>query len=186
MAESQLDMTDPTTAAIYRHMEAQQRYLDSMSQRLQVHDSYLTQQQQEASNAYMARAREQFQSSYSVTPEQVSYLERVAANLGVLPSLLSGVDPTTGQYSPPDPISALNRAMEIAYWTVPEYREVELQRQASQSYEDRQRKSKLGGLSGSSGSVPRNPPQPTNPQERREAMMTEVGQMMQGSWAGGN
>jgi hypothetical protein len=124
-----------------------------------------------------------FAKEHSLNADDIEGLSRVAARLGVLPQLMSGVDPVTGAPSPPDPIKAFDRALEIAMLSVPEYRDREFRRSVETQQQQAQHKKLLGAVGGSSGSVARTnpPPKPGTPEAKR-AMLAEVGAMMNGEW----
>jgi hypothetical protein len=88
----------------------------------------------------------------------VQRLSQVAARLGVLPQLMQGIDPITGAPARPDVLSAVERSLEIAYMMVPEYRQRELSKTATQQRDDNQKKKALAAIAGSSGSVARTTP----------------------------
>jgi hypothetical protein len=99
---------------------------------------------------------------------------------------MNGVHPVTGLPVRPDPAEAVRTALSVAYYATPSARQLEEQRVVARAQADQTRKQKLAGVGGSSASVPRNPPAPTTDAGRRDAMTREVGEMLNGSWTGGN
>jgi hypothetical protein len=91
---------------------------------------------------------------------------------------MAGTDPITGQPVPVDREFAVRRALEIAYYSVPDYRNREYQSQVKSRAQDQQRKQRLAGIGGSSGSVPRQTPIPNTPHERLDAARREMAEYM--------
>jgi hypothetical protein len=128
-----------------------------------------------------SRAKDSFAKQYSLSNDQINDIEQIAANMQILPALLSGVDPITRLPVKVDPLTALERALEIAYYSTPTYREAEYQRKQTLAKKDTSRKRKLNSLSGSSGSTPKRPArEPETEQDRRSAMINEIAQIMSG------
>lgn len=177
---STLDLTDPSVAALYGALVEQQQHLEH----LRTQQTQLANQSYEAirtqTNALYQRAAETFQSAHSLSDDDLNKVATIAARLNVLPSLMSGVDPITGLPSAPDPLSAMSRALDIAYNALPE-----MAAKAAAAAEQTQRrhntrKQKLAAVAGSSGSVPRTTAPPRDP---KQAMIQEVAAMMTGDWS---
>lgn len=179
---------DPAFMAVWEAnraaYNAQQATINQLAQSQQLAMQQQAQEQQQRNIAIVNQASEAFKASRNLTDDDVMKLRATAARLNVLDSLLSGIDPLTGAPSSPDPISAVQRSLEIAYYSLPEYRARDLTNSQQQQTQERRRKAKVGSLSGSSGSVPRSTPAPTTPEGNRAAMLSEVGAMMNGSWTG--
>lgn len=180
-----LDMEDPSVRALWAIVEQQNQQLNQLSSGVQTtYEAHMATQRASAQASY-TQAAESFRTAHELDQTDVDSLAQVASRLGVLPSLMQGVDPLTGMPVRPDPVSAMNRALEIAYFMVPEYRAREFQRSVKQQQGDAERKKKLGAVVGSPGSATRTTqaPRPGTP-EARAAMVEEVGQMMTGEWTG--
>lgn len=177
-----LDLEDPSIAALWQMVQSQQQQLAATAQTVQ-NSAAIAQQnaRQQSEGAYQA-AKTGFATRYELNEADVTHLDGLAARLGVLPQLMSGIDPLTGLPVKNDLTSSIDRALEIAYFTDPNYRQREWDRQANVRRDDAQRQQKLAAVSGSSASVPRTTPAPTTEQGRRDALLGEVGAMLQGSW----
>lgn len=181
-----LDLDDPAIRHLYEQNQAQAAALNDLRDQVHSHDDFLNRQQQETSASLVARARSSFQQQYELDDAQMERIEQVAAGLQVLPALAQGFNPATGQYESPDTLAAIERALELAYWTQPETRQREYQRQADQSKLVTKRKQKLAAVSGNSGSVPRTSPAPQTQEGRRTAMIQEVASAMSGNTVSGD
>jgi hypothetical protein len=74
-----------------------------------------------------------------------------------------------------DTYKAVDYALTRSYWNLPEARQFEFERQATNRQEALERKRKLTGISGSSGSGPRNAPPPDlDTDEGRHAAAVEM------------
>jgi hypothetical protein len=180
-----LDLDDPAVRHLYEQHQAQARQLQELNDRVVAHDDFLNNQQRETSASLVNRARASFQQQYELDDIQMERLEQTAAGLQILPALARGFNPSTGQYESPDTLAAIERALEVAYWTQPENREREYQRQMNQRTTDNKRKQKLAAVSGNSGSVPRSSPAPQTQEGRRQAMIQEVATAMSGNTVSG-
>lgn len=181
-----LDLDDPAVKHLYDQSVAQARELQALNERLSNHDDFLNRQRQETSASLVNRAKASFQQRMELDDVQMGRLEQIAAGLQILPALAQGFNPSTGQYESPDTLAAVERALEVAYWTQPETREREFQRQVSQRATDNKRKQKLAAVSGNSGSVPRSLPAPQTQEGRRQAMIQEVATAMSGNTVTGD
>ena len=181
-----LDLDDPTIRHLYEQHQAQAAIIQELNQRVASHDDFLTRQQHETSESLVNRARASFQQQYELDDTQMERIEQVAAGLQIVPALAQGFNPSTGQYERPDTLAALERALEVAYWSQPEYRDREYQRQMEQRKVDNKRKQKLAAVSGNSGSVPRSQPAPQTQEGRRQAMIQEVATAMSGNTVSGD
>lgn len=180
--QQELDLDDPNVRYLLEQQQALSQQIQMLASGVQE-----TQQQQQAraqaeNDSMIRRAMTSFKEQRGLTDEQMESVRISAARLNVLPGLMQGVDPITGAPSKPDPLTALDRAFEIAYMMTPEHRQREFGREIQRRVEDSRRKQKLAGISGSSGSVPRTQPAPTTPQGRRAAMIDEIRQMQNGEW----
>lgn len=179
-----LDMDDPQMRAIYTLIQQQSEQINQLSQGLRVtHDQSVASQKQQVDSQWRV-ASTAFGKDHGLDDQEVDHLGSIAARLNVLPSLMQGIDPVTGAPSSPDPIRAFQRALEIAMYQVPEYRDREFRRSVTTMQEEAQKRKLLGAVGGSSGSVARTttPPKPGSP-ESRKALLAEVGAMLEGSWS---
>lgn len=177
-----LDLDDPSIAALWNIVQSQQQQLAATQQTVQSAAATSQAQVAQQMNSYYETASTGFATKYSLESSDIEHLSGVAARMGVLPQLMSGVDPLTGVPVRPDPIIAIDRALEIAYFTDPTYRQREWERQGKARKEDAQRQQRLAAVSGSSASVPRTTPAPVDAAGRQQSMLAEVGQMLNGSW----
>lgn len=177
-----LDLEDPSIAALWQMVQSQQQQLAATAATVQ-ESAAITRanERQQSAGAYQA-AKTGFATRYELNEADVTHLDGLAARLGVLPQLMTGIDPLTGLPVKNDLTSSIDRALEIAYFTDPNYRQREWDRQANVRREDAQRQQKLAAVSGSSASVPRTTPAPTTEQGRRDALLGEVGAMLNGNW----
>lgn len=180
----ELDMDDPQMRAIYALIQSQSDQIAQLNRGLQTtHQQSIAAQQQQI-DAQWRTASTAFAKDNNMEMPEVERLSQVAARLGVLPQLMQGIDPVTGSPSSPDPIRAFQRALEIAMYSVPEYRDQAFRRSVKTQQEESAKRKLLGAVGGSSGSVARTttPPKPgTN--DARKAMLAEVGQMLTGEWS---
>lgn len=190
-----LDLSDPVIATMWNAnktaWEQQQAFLrqqqEAISQLTGVVQQQYNEQAERArrdNEAVIAMAAQSFAKDHALSDDEVKQLRMIAGRMNILPTLMSGVDPITGAPSTPDPAKAVQRALEIAYFSNPEYRAKEFARQQDQAKEGQRRKAKASSLSGSSGSSPRSTPAPTTPESKRAAMVAEVAAMLNGSWSG--
>jgi hypothetical protein len=184
----ELDMEDPSMRALYtliqRNNEQINNQIAQLSQGVNTTYEQSMAAQRQQIDAQYHTASASFAKDHSLGDDEVEQLSQVAARLGVLPSLMQGIDPITGSPTSPDPIRAFSRALEIAMYQVPEYRDREFRRSVETMQQEAQKKKLLGAVGGSSGSVARTtaPPQPGSPESKR-AMLAEVGAMLNGEWS---
>lgn len=174
---SEEDLEDPTIRALYDAAKAQEeRYAQQEQQIRALTDVTVTRENEEIQHLVNVQ-KQAFQTTHSLTPDEMSQVEQVALRLNVIPGLMSGVDPVTGQVIPRDRSAAITRAYEIAYNWLPEFRDRAIEAAVLERAKSTKRKQKLAGISGSSGSVPKNTPI-RNATDRRNAMIAEVAGMM--------
>lgn len=181
-----LDLDDPNIKHLWDQYQAQGDMVRDLRQRVETHDDFLQRQHREANESYINRATASFKERFELSDEEVQHISQIAGGLEILPALKNGFNPLTGQYERPDAIAAVERALEIAYWNHPEYRNREYQRQMDQQKTDNKRKQKLAAVSGNSGSVPRSRPTPQTREGRHAAMVQEVEAAMSGNIASGD
>lgn len=175
-------LDDPVYRSLYDQQQRTLQHLEELQRATQTQQSIIHRQQESNTAAIVTRATRSFQQQHELSDEEINGLRNVAAKLNVVNSFMTGIDPVTGAPVQPDPLMAVERALEIAMYADPKLRLKELQRLSAQDNADSQRKKKLGAIAGSSGSVPRSNPAPTTKEERRESMVREVADMLQGSW----
>lgn len=114
---------------------------------------------------------EQFQSAHNLSAEEMTTLRQRAGQLGIVTNLVNQGRPVT---------EAFQQALEITYWSTPEYRTRDLSTNMEANNQARKRKAKAASISGSAGSAPRTVPKPKTEQEKREAMVAEIADKWQG------
>lgn len=171
-------LEDPALKALYDYAKAQQQHNAALEQRVrQLSDVTISRESEELA-ALVTREKDSFQKSHSLTPDEMNRVESVALRLNVVPALMQGVDPVTGAAVPRDRTAAIQRAYEIAYYWLPEFREREFQAAVQDRAKSQQRKQRMAGIGGSSGSVPKQAPALRTEADRRKAMIAEVATMM--------
>lgn len=179
----ELDLEDPTIRFLWETIQQQNQTLAATQQQIQQTQQITASQVSQQVNDQYQVAAKGFADKYQLEDNDITHLSEVAARLGVMPQLLSGVDPLTGLPVRPDVIAAVDRALEIAYFTDAKYRQREWDRQGQQRKADAQRQQRLAAVSGSPASAPRSTPAPTTQEGRRDAMLGEVAQMLRGDWS---
>jgi hypothetical protein len=168
------DITDPEVRVVYEQFQAQQAELERLREEVTGTAGYISTQQEQTAQSLMTRATTSFQKEHNLTEDEMGNVANVAARLQVLPALMSPVDPMTGQARRVDPLAAIEEALSVAYWQIPEFRERAISSEIDNTAKDKARRQKLSSLQGSSGSVPREQPIADTPQGRREQMIAEV------------
>lgn len=179
----QLDLEDPAIKFLWDTIQGQQAEIQRTRQTVEQTQQLTAQQVSQQVNDQYEVAAKGFKTKYELEDKDLTHLSEVAARMGVMPQLLSGVDPLTGLPVRPDVIAAVDRALEIAYFTDPTYRQREWERQGKQRRSDAQRQQRLAAVSGSPASVPRTSPAPTTAEGRKDAMLGEVASMLRGDWS---
>lgn len=179
---------DETIMGLHRALQAQQEAIDAVRRQAANAESIASHQVQRTYSDIAQGAISEFQKARQLDDDTMAAVSRVARQSGFAEKYMQGVDPITGARVNPDPYKAVYSALEAGYFMAPETREVEISRaidqRAARIAEDKIRKEKLGGVSGASGSVPRTQTVPQNPRDSKAALLQEVTQMMNGSWAG--
>lgn len=182
-----LDLEDPAVQAILPILQAQQAQLaqqaDLIARANQTSTHYAQQFDEFRSQqlrAVINRAKSSFQKQHDLDNADVDRLYDIAGRMGVAASIMAGVDPVTGAAVKPDPLYAVDRALELAYASTPEFQAKEAERQAAIRKKDQTRKRKLASISGGSGSSPRTSASPITEADRRAAMIAEVTESMFG------
>ncbi len=172
------EFTDPAVKTLYEKLQQQEQELAQLRESTTGISDYVSVQQQQTAESLMNRATTSFKDQHSLSDDEMSRLTEITARLNILPSLMSPVDPISGQPRKVDPLAAIEEALNTAYWQIPEFRDRAISQEIEANNRDRQRKQKLSSLQGSSGSVPREQPVPTTEHERRQAMIAEVAGFM--------
>lgn len=179
----ELDMDDPVQKAVWDRMVETRTQLDTATAALARHEQVITTQRDDTTRALINRASASFQEEHKLTSEDMDEIQKVTARLNVMPALMNPIDPITGLPRQVDPLKAMEDAFDLARWQIPRLREAEIAAVQAQTRSNNSRKAKLSSLGGSSGSVPRQQNTvPTNPAERHQAMLAEMGAMLQGNW----
>lgn len=168
------DLENPEVKWLLERLESQDKKLADALESISRHDAQLTTQSEAQTKSIVDRAAVSFAKERGLTEEQVTGLRDIAASMNVMEGLLSPIDPVSHLPRKVDPLAAVEKALEIAYWSVPEYREKEIERRLTVQREDTKRQSKLSSLGGSSGSTPREQPAPQTKKELQDAMIREV------------
>jgi len=115
-----------------------------------------------------------FQTAHNL-PDDLTQKIRAAAG----PMTFAASQATNSQ----DPFTVMDKALELAYWTVPEARKFEFERQSDARTRAMSRRQKLGGVGGNSGSASRTPPPPDldTSEGRFDAAVAEVTAAMFGT-----
>lgn len=174
-------LQDPTVNFLWNTIQQQNETLSNFRSEISRLGSITSSRVEAESRSIIETAVEEFKSTYQVDDLTAQQVRLAAARLEVIPSVLRGIDPITGQPTDPNPLNAVRRAMEIAAYGVPEVRDRIIAAQLQQQTADAQRKQLLNGVGGSSRTVPRNTPAPTSPQDIKSAMIQEVAAAMNGN-----
>lgn len=167
---------DPAIRPLYdAYAQQTQRIADLQKRYDEINDRTVVRDQEEI-QSLIDQTRVRFQQEHGLSADEMAKVSATTERLNVLPSLLNGVDPITGQTGPRDRGVALTRAFEIAYWYLPEMRDKALQGQVSARAKSTQRKQRLAGVSGGGGGSVRQEvdPRKMTATERRDAMIREV------------
>lgn len=165
------DEWEDVDPAVKQRFEELKRQTEELDQWRQEWMQQQTQEQVARAQTDLQTGREKFNSKYELTGDELQTLEAEAAELAILPALISKHQG--------DRVAAVEEALETAYWRSEEFRQREIDKRQISEKNDQKRKQKASKLTGSSGSVPRNRPEPSTAEQRREAMITEIADAMQ-------
>lgn len=171
-------LEDEAVKALYDLAKQQQEQYAQMDQRLKQLSDVTINREAEEVMSMIQNTKVSYSKEHNLTDDEMEKVASVAERLNVVPALMQGVDPITGEHVPRDRTQALQRAFDIAYNYLPEFREREVERAVAERAKSQRRKQRLAGVSGTSGSVPKNAPAPRNEQERRSAMINAVAEMI--------
>lgn len=166
----ELDLDDPGTKWFVEQVGELKGQLDAARQIAEAHQAYIAGQQNQATQAMVESAVSTFREQKGLSDEDMAEIRQVAGSR-------VQIDPGAAQA---DPHGAVTGALEIAYWSIPRFREAMLNQNQAQAVEDRKRQRKLAAVTGSSGAAPRVAPEPRTAAERKEALADAV----RAAWAG--
>ena len=190
-----LDMADPAVRALWDRMvaseQARQQQLQEVNQRLaQINSRVDTtsaefQARTQAENeGLVQRVVSSFAHEKGIDANEANRILRIAENLGVAQHYMTGVDPITLMPVRPEPMAAVERALEVAYNQDPIAQERERQRwQAAEQTRQRmeqERRRKLAGVGGGSGQAPRAVQEPQSKEDRTGAAVEYLRGIMYG------
>jgi hypothetical protein len=185
---------DETIKGLYDVVRAQQEILDRTVRESRQALNTASSQAQRTYVDITKGAMSEFAASRKLDEPTMNSIMKTIVQSGLANTYMRGVDPITGESTTdprtgqPDPYQAIMRAMDVAYYMVPETRQAEIDRgiqeRVNRAQKDATRRQKLAGVSGAAGSVPRQQQLPTEPRDRYDAMVEEMRQMQAGSWVG--
>lgn len=173
-----LDLDDPNVKFLYDNYQKQQSELQQAMDLIRRHELQLSTQTEATANSIVERAVTSFQKEHQLDEESMQQVRQIAGQMNIVESVFAPEDPITGLARRVDPLTAIEKALDIAYWSIPEYRDREISRRLEVNKQDQEKKRKLSSLGGSSGSVPREQQTPTTKEEIQAAMIREVAQAM--------
>lgn len=174
------DYLDPRAAADIASLRAQLSALQAAQEsatREAQQSHYRTVQQAIDTSA------QQFATTYSLTPTQLSELNTAVAQSGILPGIASRT---------PDPATAFTQALEYVMWTNPTYRQQAIKaqiasevtsqvtQQLAPAQQQQQRTTKASSLMGAGGGMPKSPAAPAN-RDNNSAMVAEIASYLNGN-----
>jgi hypothetical protein len=133
--------------------------------RVDAHDRFIQDQGRQTAARIVESVVTSFQTDKGLTAEEMKEIRGIA------------------QIKPgdPDPYHQVQEAFEVAYWSIPRFREKALTEERARWEEDRKRQKKLAAVTGNSGSVPRTPPEPRNVDERKAGLRAAVEEIWRGN-----
>lgn len=163
VTEEDLELAGPAVRALLLIANAQAQQQRQLQERIDGLSSIATERAQRESAEIANSAASSFQSKYDI-PEEL--MDSVKKNVQVsdLESYLS---------RDPDPFKATEYALNRAFWTLPQARQFQAEREDKWRQSATSRKRKLAGVSGSSGTGPSRTPVFEDTQEGRYAAAVE-------------
>lgn len=128
-------------------------------------------QQMAAARAAVLEGQQRFAKQWGLTDQEIEDLSNVAARLGVVAQLAQ----QTG-----DMTTAVERALELAMWSEPTWRERALRAQEASEAAERERQRKASSLAGGAATISGSMNAPQTPEARREAMVAEIAEALRG------
>ena len=193
-----LDLSDPAVRGLWDRFVASEQtrhqQLQEVNQRLAQIDGRINQTAQEfqarteaENEGLVQRVVASFAHEKGIDAQEANRILRIAENLGVAAHYMTGQDPITMMPVRPEPMAAVERALEIAYGQDPIAQERERQRwQAAEQARlraDQERRRKLAGVGGGSGQAPREVNQPQTKEDRTGAAVEYLRGIMYGEGA---
>ena len=176
-----LDLDDPVVKHIWTELQTTRQQLDAASKVLTRHEQQISTANASTAQSLLAKAQETFQTTKKLNSDEMTKVRQVAERMNIVGGLMSPLDPITGLPRTVDPVKALEKAFDIAYNEIPEFRSRIVTEMVTQTKTEQDRKRKLTSLQGGSGSVPRGTPAPKTEADRRAAMIKEVADAMAGN-----
>lgn len=129
-------------------------------------NSILNQSAATRNEEVLAQVKQQFKQSHSLDDTQLAQVYEAAQRYA----------PALSNFSSLPLHEALTNILEAGYWSLPSFRDAEIQRQLASQQEAESKRNKAGSLTSSSGSAPRTIPDPKSMSEqaKRDAMIREV------------
>jgi hypothetical protein len=180
-----LDLDDPATRTLWEAHVATQQRLDAITAHLQTAQQQTQAEQMGRSQSLVNRAVESFRDQHGMTQEEIQRLCGIVQRTNLIETFMRNPDPVNGTPGRPDPLRAVEQALDVMYHYVPEFRNRDAAATEQQRRATAKKKQKLSSLSPrSGGSASRKTPAPTDEAGRRDAMRAEVAEMMAGTWSG--
>jgi hypothetical protein len=165
----ELDLDDPATRWFVNQVETLRDQVEAARTIAAAHESYITGVRNETNRGIVESAVRAFQEQKGLSDTDIAEIRQIAGTRVQL-----GPDAAT------DPAGAVHSALEIAYWSIPRFRDQLLAQNQTQAAEDRKRQRKLAAVTGSSGAAPRTAPEPQTNAERKAAFADAI----RNAWAG--
>lgn len=175
------DIEDPAMAAVWQQFVALHEQNTALAARLEDHDARFRHQSDTTTTSFINRARESFRQQHNLDPATMDRLHTVASSVINLDGFLDSVDPFDGKPQAPNPMAALERAYDVAYWAMPETREMARTELQEEMARDAKRQKKASALSSGGASAPRTAAVPVDPAARQSAFVREIGEQFFGT-----
>lgn len=180
-----LDLDDPATRTLWEAHVATQQRLDAITSHLQTTQQQTQAEQMGRSQSLVNRAVESFRQQHNLSQDEIQRLCGIVKRTNLIETFMRNPDPVNGTPGRPDPLRAVENALDVMYHYVPEFRNRDAAATEGQRRAAAKKKQKLSSLSPrSGGSASRKTPAPTDEAGRRDAMKAEVAEMMAGTWSG--
>lgn len=168
--EGLADEPDPyLEAALSQRLGPIQQTVEGLAGYVQSQEQQRVQAQQQQIASEVTAGAEKFATDHSLTEAERDALQDAVVRSGIFPGLFSAHG--NGE-------AAMEQAMSQMYWSTPEFRDREFERQAAeqaaQQADTSKKKAKAGAVAGTSGTVSREEPVPTTKQGRLAAMAQEL------------
>jgi hypothetical protein len=158
---------DPQGFVSWVQAQAQQKVLERITpqlQRVEAHEQYITQQNQQAALAIVEGVVTSFKEEKGISDDDMREIRAIAQ-----------VKPGN------DPYHQVRDAFEVAYWSLPKFRDKAIAEERAKWEQDRKRQKKLAAVTGNSGSVPRTTPEPRNVDERKAGLRAAIEELWRGN-----